>query len=475
MKNYAISAFTKVLAAILILVVFDQCKKEEKPEPRNNNNNTTERVPDAPANLKLQVVSATQIDLTWKDNASNETGFRVERSLNGTGNWTNVTGLGKDVTGYSDKSLQAETKYYYRVYANNSKGNSEYSNVASAITLAAGNIPAGPGNLVLTVMSTSEIKLNWNDNSDNEIGFKVEISLNGVSGWYTQASLAENSTTTVIEGLSPDTRYYFRVLAYNSYGNSSYSNIAEATTDKVVTVPVPPSGLELEARSPSRMRITWQDNSDNETGFEIQRQNPDNETQWMNVTTMDANQTIYFHDGLNHTWPAYRVRAINGAGASDWTIPALAPPKLRVINNLYDKTATIDWGKGNALIRLRVGPTLVDVSSNYSAYEQLYKYETSSSIQDYIPPKYLQTTSYKDYELNDISGVGSSYYIWAQCGYWDYVSNYWEKHYTLVKDKYGSCCVTKWAWRQIVNHKSGYFIITASELGLVHGSWNGQL
>lgn len=90
-------------------------------------------VPAAPSNLSATAVSKSQINLTWVDNAGDETGFQIEQSLNGSA-WAPVATVGKNMTSYADLGLQPSTRYYYRVRAWNSLGDSAYSNTASART-----------------------------------------------------------------------------------------------------------------------------------------------------------------------------------------------------------------------------------------------------------------------------------------------------------------------------------------------------
>lgn len=89
--------------------------------------------PAAPTNLQATVISASQIDLTWEDNANNELGTRIERSLDGQ-NFTEVGQVGPNVTAFSDATVAASTLYFYRVLAFNNFGNSAPSNIVDATT-----------------------------------------------------------------------------------------------------------------------------------------------------------------------------------------------------------------------------------------------------------------------------------------------------------------------------------------------------
>ena len=91
--------------------------------------------------------------------------------------------------------------------------------------------PNAPSNLNATAVSTSQINLSWSDNSGNEDGFKIErCTGNGCSNFGQIATVGANVTTFPNTGLTPNTRYRYRVRAFNVAGNSAYSNIAQDRT-----------------------------------------------------------------------------------------------------------------------------------------------------------------------------------------------------------------------------------------------------
>lgn len=96
--------------------------------------------PAAPTSLVATAASDTRITLTWLDNATNETGYTVERSANGTSGWSVIaSSLPANSTSYADTGRSPATPYYYRVRCNVSGLlASAYSNVANATTAQAG-------------------------------------------------------------------------------------------------------------------------------------------------------------------------------------------------------------------------------------------------------------------------------------------------------------------------------------------------
>jgi hypothetical protein len=154
----------------------------------------------------------------------------VERSPNGSTSWAQIATTGTNVTTYSNTGLTASTAYYYRVRAANTGGDSGYSNTANATTQSGIVPPAAPGGLTATAASASQINLSWTDNANNETGFKVERSPNGSSSWAQIGTTGANVTTYSNTGLAAGTKYYYRVRATNSAGDSAYSNTANATT-----------------------------------------------------------------------------------------------------------------------------------------------------------------------------------------------------------------------------------------------------
>lgn len=121
----------------------------------------TATTPTAPApvvNLQAVAEGSDQINLSWdeptSDNGSPVTGYKIERSLDGT-NWiVVVTDTDDTSTTYVDTGRSPDTTYYYRVFAINAIGTAAPSNTADAITDQP-TLPAGPDSVGTGTEATS--------------------------------------------------------------------------------------------------------------------------------------------------------------------------------------------------------------------------------------------------------------------------------------------------------------------------------
>jgi hypothetical protein len=94
---------------------------------------TVSPLPAAPTSLIGSASSASQVDLAWTDNSSNELVFQIEQSTDGI-TFVQVATVGANVARYSATNLSAQTNYWYRVRAYNSYGSSAYSNIVKVRT-----------------------------------------------------------------------------------------------------------------------------------------------------------------------------------------------------------------------------------------------------------------------------------------------------------------------------------------------------
>lgn len=261
---------------------------------------TTTAAPAAPTNLTATVLSGTSTRLNWTDNAGNETGFKIFRSLDKV-TWDLIDTVDRNVTSYDDGEFDVGTTYYYKVRSYNGIAGSGYTNTVSS----SNSTPTAPSNLAVLVQSTSQLQLSWTDNASSENGFQIFRS---TGGSFTQvATVAANFKSWTDTGLSTGIVYSYEVRAVNAAGTSAFSNVASARTD----IPQTPSGLTATVASTSRIDLVWADNATFESNYKVFRS-----TDGVNFTlyaTIAANSTSFSDIGLSaNTQYWYRVRAGNG-------------------------------------------------------------------------------------------------------------------------------------------------------------------
>lgn len=91
--------------------------------------------PLAPSNLTAMATSPTKIYLFWTDNSADETGFKIERSLDNAEGWTEIARQVANAQSAYITNHDCETTYYYRVRAYNADNDSDYSNITAVTTL----------------------------------------------------------------------------------------------------------------------------------------------------------------------------------------------------------------------------------------------------------------------------------------------------------------------------------------------------
>ncbi|HEV8381738.1 MAG TPA: hypothetical protein VGQ29_09135 [Gemmatimonadales bacterium] len=339
------------------------------------------------------------IRVTWTDNSSNETGFRVERSAADIGPWTSVGTANPNVTSLDDWQVPgAEQPACYRVFAVNSYGASGPSNVDCTA------VPLAPTNLVATVQNDGSVDLSWADNSAVEDSFAV-YRWTAYGSFDRVATLLAN-TTTYHDPWTGDSTFYYRVYATKDGGRSAGSNTVAVS---VVSIP-PAAPLNLDAlpQSSSSILSTWVPGSGNAEGFRVER-STDGGASWT-VATVDSYGTSFWETGLpSEQQVCYRAIAFNVKGDSppsnvDCTTPPAAPSHLVAAaaeTGAIDLSWTDNSGveDGYAVLRL----TLLSYCDDYGCYDY-YDYDQIATVG-------ANVTSYHDARLTP--GESNSYVVVA--------------------------------------------------------------
>jgi hypothetical protein len=207
------------------------------------------------------------------------------------------------------------------------------------------NRPATPAGLAATAVSASQVRLNWQDVADETL-YKVERSPDGVANWVQVATPAQNATSYTDSNLAASTRYFYRLRATNSAGDSAYTAVVSATTQAVT--PPPPTASKFQPDQTIQVRKETSyvgDNVYNTTGdgqgrsatdgfygtiFQIRVFNDGDAADSFVITgpAGDKDWRVAYYDGLNFGWDGSKLitPAVIGGG---WDTGVIQPGQYR--------------------------------------------------------------------------------------------------------------------------------------------------
>jgi hypothetical protein len=189
-------------------------------------------LPADPTNLQAVAPTGPPVSLGWTDNATNETGFVVERCTvvspaTTCGDFAQIAApgplAGTGLVTYLDATVAGGNTYSYRVKAVNGAGSSAYSNTA---TVAVTAIPA-PTNFTLTNTprngANSTMTLDWSYGTD-PTNFTIQRAENLSFTTNLNTSTVAGTARTLTQTVRDNTVYYYRIRANTAGGSSAWTN-----------------------------------------------------------------------------------------------------------------------------------------------------------------------------------------------------------------------------------------------------------
>lgn len=284
----------------------------------------------APSQLTAAVVSPTSVNLSWKDNASTETSFMIQRSLSFNSGFETIKTLEANTITYTDTDITSGI-YYYRVRAIIDDNSTESSNKATAAT--------GVSALIMSATETSVCNKVFLDpggfgnytGGENfitmvihpaEAGKKLNVSFSSFAlsetEWYLDGLQIFDGTNTSapLIGTYIRTNIPPNALATNPEGALTFRFISEDTNGfgwqaylSCEAVPDPPSNLTASALE-AQVNLTWTDNASIETGYRIERKNSSKYAVFEVIAIVPANTTSYADPALTRDLYYYKVTAL---------------------------------------------------------------------------------------------------------------------------------------------------------------------
>lgn len=350
----------------------------------------------APSILNAAVSADNNIEVDWTDNTSDESGFEIWRYSNGSSPNQPYARVDANTTHFIDENVIPGVKYYYMIRAFIIP-EGFYSSYSVSGTVGVGLLNA-PSNLKASIISNTQANLSWSDNSVGESGFIVERKQPGDDNWTTVCWLPVNTTSYSLTGLTPYIKYLYRVKVF------SYSdNLSTCSSEIEVSTGLPAAATELRALSVSstQVRLTWKDNSDNETGYRVERSTAGG--RMFPIAEVGANTAAYTDSGLySDTNYVYRISAVNSMGSNPGS-----ELKVTTLGNVSfaDVTSSISWAReaienlaGRGVIRGKE-------EKLFKPYDRITRAEFTSII-------------IRSFELDTLVPTGSMKDVWV--GSWYY-------------------------------------------------------
>ena len=261
------------------------------------------------------------VEVRWADNSENETGFDAQLLLGGEP--IRRQRVPADSTnarfGASGRAARPGAEYGVRVFAFNSSDESESS---ETVTFRWEHpLMIEPVEASASAIDPTTVRVTWT--FDPEVAFyRVSAVLRGwedARRWYPPDDGPIGAAWMDFEGLARGGRYEFVVSAVRPFGlpSGAYLTLGDRAAG-----PLAPSGLSMVTED-GQIHVTWNDNSSDELGFEIQVGilHPDNnigdrQSWWRGAIVPPETESAVFSLPLNLSEFLVRVFAYNERGFS---------------------------------------------------------------------------------------------------------------------------------------------------------------
>ncbi|BAV09995.1 gliding motility-associated C-terminal domain-containing protein [Filimonas lacunae] len=234
---------------------------------------------------------------------------------------TGQTFSGRGVTRnfYLSSSATAYQYYKWHVTAGNSTSNVPSQIAEWELYGLDPDAPLPAAGLTVSNVLVSSVKVTWTTSSSATVtGYELQRSKDTDENFETITTTAASANNYTDAGLLGGTRYYYRLRAKAGDAVSIFTNVVDTITVWDPELPLTPQALTAAVTSDTSVLLTWEDKSDIETGYTIERST--NGTSFTLIATVDANVVSYEDTTLTMaTQYWYRVRAFNAKGTSNYT------------------------------------------------------------------------------------------------------------------------------------------------------------
>ena len=300
--------------------------------------------------LTAEAVSQTKITLTWTDKGAGK--YMIYRSTEPKSGFKWIASVGGSKTSWDDTSVKLGITYYYKIRGSKAIDASttlygSYSSVVSAMPTL------GAPTITLLSVDGGSIGVKWSAVSGAK-KYQVYYHAEGQS-WKLADTVDASKTAFRVNGLTPKTKYYFRVCAQTTVNDKTITGAYSPTkigTTKIKQV----ANLKASAMGGDKVLLTW-DATKDATGYEVwiadydASSNTIDASTWKKVATVTATRTSADSLKTNKSY-GFKVRAViskngvtdTGDYSSDvigYTAPAA--PKELTATTIWKTSIKVSW------------------------------------------------------------------------------------------------------------------------------------
>ena len=317
-----------------------------------------------PSQVITTIQSSSAVNLSWRGNDSNATGFSIVRSTDG----RTFTFLAKinnpSATSYTDTTVTTGVAYSYQIRS--IVGNELITNASAATSPVRVAIALANPMIIATTAAVNSATISWTGIDPRALSAVVQRTTAG-GGYMTIATLAGTATAYTDATLATGTSYTYRVLATNAVVSAGTSAMASVTT--LLSVPrdvrAVTSGLAVA--------ISWVDS--NRVGISFQIMRSDDGTNYADIATVASGGRLYTDTtGIAGQLYYYKVRAtvgaLNSGGSSAASVARLEGASGVMISTRYGSELLITSYAGADTIRVSQSGSNFSIVINGQTYTQ---------------------------------------------------------------------------------------------------------
>ncbi|MCM8804848.1 MAG: fibronectin type III domain-containing protein [Candidatus Omnitrophica bacterium] len=206
-----------------------------------------------------------------------------------------------------------------------------------------------PKNLIASVISEEKVKLVW-QNYSGFIYDSIQIFRNpdlyGNNQFGRIGKVSGSSESYIDNTVEWNKTYFYKIRAWENNFPSEYSNIVQVTTN----ILNPPTNLSANSSYPyNSVNLTWKDNSNYETGYEIWRKGINQV--WQKIGQTNANTTSYTDNSVSRFSDYfYKVRAVKDGIYSQFSNSVWVTTSPVLLSKVAVDTFYFNGGKGKKII-----------------------------------------------------------------------------------------------------------------------------